>query len=608
MQLVFFRNARLIWIEDRQNCTSWRGVVLEQRNDYVAKSVRFLCSLCGPFLSLLTFSSLAQQPPPRAGEVLRDIQDKPQAVTPGPAPRIDVAPEKRRAIKPVPGLKIDVKGFRFSDATGVSEDRLRDVVQKFTGSGRTFEDLQEAADAVAEYLQIQGYFVAQAFLPEQKIEEGVVEIAVLLGRLAEVRVDIDPDVPVSRGIIDATLSHLPPGTILRADTVERALFLLSDLRGMAVRSIVEPGPTPGTANLIVKVSARKRVDGTVEFDKQGSRFTGDYRAGASMDVNSPFKRGDLLSARGLMALPGGSRELQFGRISYMSPVGSYGTRLGIAYSALNYHLGTDQFEALDQGGRADVVSLFALHPVIRARNLNVFAHAALDFRDFKDEFRAVGLQVDKRTTVAAFGAVGDSRDAYLGGGINNFALTLTTGKLDIQNADALAADQLARGPHTQGDYTRLNGTFVRLNSLAKSTILYASYSFQLASKNLDASEKIALGGPFAVRAYPVGEASSDEAHLFTLELRYGLPRMEKVPGDVVLATFFDAAHGRINRNALPLPVDNTRDLRGAGFGVTWGKQDDFNIRGTLAWRLTDAPTGDRSDRRPRLYFQLVKYL
>jgi hemolysin activation/secretion protein len=78
---------------------------------------------------------------------------------------------------------------------------------------------------------------------------------------------------------------------------------------------------------------------------------------------------------------------------------------------------------------------------------------------------------------------------------------------------------------------------------------------------------------------------------------------------MVLSTFYDVAHGRRNRN--PIAIDtgtNTRTLQGAGFGFTWARQDDFQVRMSLAWRLSGAPTFDRADRRPRLYFQLAKML
>ncbi len=561
-----------------------------------------------------TSPSYAQQPQidlqrgREAIDVQRDIRDKPQSPPPSPT-RIEVAPETRRAVKAVPDLKVDVKGFRFTGLTVMPEAALQAVVGKFVGPGKTFDDLQAAADAASEYLQQKGYFVAQVYLPEQPITDGVIEFAVLEGRLAQVRVDMEPGVPVKRHIIEGLLSPLAPGTIMHRDVVERALFLVSDLRGLNVRSIVEPGGTPGTSNLVVKVTPGRRADGVIEFDNHGSRFTGEHRLGAGVNLNSPFGRGDLLSVRGLMSIPGGGSDLNFGRVSYLTPVGIYGTKVGAAYLRLNYHLGTSLFDPVDQKGRADVASVFGLHPIIRTRNLNLFGQVSFDIRDFEDDRRAVNITSKRKTKVGTIGFVGDSRDAYLGGGINNFSISYTEGDLEIKSPADRTADQSTLGAHTEGRYSRINGSASRLNSLTQNVGLFASYQFQLASKNLDASEKLGLGGPSGVRAYAVGEATADEAHIFTAEVRAGLPAISFIPGTVVASGFFDFAQGKINKEPQPLQAaTNTRTLRGVGFGLTWGRQDNFLVRATLAWRLSGAPLSDPADRNPRLFFSLQKFL
>jgi hemolysin activation/secretion protein len=280
--------------------------------------------------------------------------------------------------------------------------------------------------------------------------------------------------------------------------------------------------------------------------------------------------------------------------------------MGAAFSRLNYHLGTATFEPLDQGGWANVISVFGLHPIVRTRNLNVFAQGAFDSRDFEDEFRGAAFVVDKKIKVGTIGVVGDSRDSYLGGGINNFSLSVTRGKLDVDAT--LPSNQVLSGVGPDGYYSRFNGSMARLNALFDSTVLYLSYAFQLASKNLDVSEKLSLGGPTGVRAYPVGEASADEAHLFTAEVRYGLAPRDSIPGNVVLSAFVDVGHAKFNEDPFPeQTTPNTRTLSAAGFGAIWGRQDDFSIRASLAWRLSGRPTSDTSDRKPRLYVQASKY-
>lgn len=46
----------------------------------------------------------------------------------------------------------------------------------------TFKDLQDGADTLSRYFRDRGYIAAHAYLPVQKIENGVVEYAVTVGR------------------------------------------------------------------------------------------------------------------------------------------------------------------------------------------------------------------------------------------------------------------------------------------------------------------------------------------------------------------------------------------------------------------------------------------
>jgi hemolysin activation/secretion protein len=328
-------------------------------------------------------------------------------------------------------------------------------------------------------------------------------------------------------------------------------------------------------------------------------------------VNSPLGMGDVLSLRGLLGVPGGGEDTDFWRVSYLTPVGPWGTKVGGAYLRLNYHLGTDAFRALNQRGDSTVSSLFALHPFVRTRSFNLLGQANFDVRNFHDERQALATDSDRRIRAGTLAVLGDSRDSWLGGGFNNFSLSGSRGDLDIQTAADLAFDQGAFGRHANGGYSKLNGAVSRLNSLplGQSTSVYVAYSFQLASKNLDGSEKVSLGGPSGVRAFAQGEAVADNAHLLTAEFRYGLPRIQFIPGNIVASAFYDYGRGDLAKGPLPIEEPtNTRTLQGAGFGLSVGRQDDFYLRGTLAWRLSGHPISDPTDRRPRLFFQLVKYL
>jgi hemolysin activation/secretion protein len=103
---------------------------------------------------------------------------------------------------------------------------------------------------------------------------------------------------------------------------------------------------------------------------------------------------------------------------------------------------------------------------------------------------------------------------------------------------------------------------------------------QFASKNLDSSEKMSLGGPSGVRAYPTGEASGDEGYRYSLDLRYNLGNMPFF-GDITPLIFYD--YGRIkqfkNTSASTTAITNNEySLSGYGLGLEAVNSNNFSLK------------------------------
>jgi len=131
--------------------------------------------------------------------------------------------------------------------------------------------------------------------------------------------------------------------------------------------------------------------------------------------------------------------------------------------------------------------------------------------------------------------------------------------------------------------------------------LHLSFAGQLASKNLDSSEKISLGGPSGVRAYPVNEASGDKGYVTTAEFRWNLPTP-----NVQLTAFIDGGHVTINKN--PWTSDsNSRTLSGAGLGFMFSRPGDYVLRLDYAWKLSSSDAVSNTDRAGRFWLQGIKY-
>ena len=526
---------------------------------------------------LLPVAALAQAPLPSTGRLPARMA---QATTDSVAmPDIRQAPAPTTA--PSDGPTVDVVEFRL---TGISTTQARDLLpllDRYLGKSKTLADLEATAHGAQAALQRTGLFLAQVYVPAQDVVDGIVTLAVLEGRLGEIRLEVDDGVQVSRAFIEEVIAPLRGNPVAERGYVERALFTLSDLRGLSVTSTLSAGEHPGYADLTLKIAAGPRVGGYVEVDNYGSTFTGVYRLSVSLDWLSPGGLGDVASLNALTSTNGGT---QFASGLWLAPINARGTRAGFSTTYLQYRLGTQTFEPLAAKGTAGSIAVQLLHPLVRSRDDNVVLQASAERRKSDDRVEAIPLDTKKNwASYVTLGAAGDSRDDALGGGTNNYWAHFIAGRLSIDSATDLEVDQSPTGYHSAGSYTKLVLFGSRVQQLPTGGLLYLTASAQAAQKNLDSSEKFILGGPNGVRGYPAGDSPSDSGALLTWEYRTPL-RLESLTGNLVLSLFGDYGFGRIHQKPLLTDTRNIRRVVSHGLGLVFSDIGGWFARAYVAAR------------------------
>jgi hemolysin activation/secretion protein len=549
-----------------------------------------------PFALLAVAHGLLAQQLPGAGSQLLQI---PAAPVPQPVtPRIEVkpgpaapSPEARADT-----VKIVVNSLRVTGARAYTEAELLALTGFTPGSELSLTELRAMAARIADFYHRNGYFIAQAYLPAQDIKDGVVTIAVIDGRYGQITLRNQTN--VSGDLANGLLRGLNSGDIVASGELESHLLLLSDLPGVNVRSTLVPGATAGTSDLIVDMDPGRKISGSVDADNAGNRYTGEYRVGLTVNLNEPTGHGDVASLRVLTSGAG----LNYARASYELQVDK--ARLGVSLSGLHYKLGRE-FESLDAHGTAYVASVYGIYPLIRSRTSNLYTGLQYDERKFQDVVGATSTTTDKRAHVLLASLYGDHRDNFARGGVSTFALTGSVGQLDIQTPAARAVD--AATARSNGHYAKLAYSATRLQGVTDAVSLYGSINGQVASKNLDISEKLELGGMYGVRAFPAGEAPADEGYVVSLEARLALPRLyERMASQVQLVAFYDI--GRVTVNAKPwAPGNNSRTLSGAGVGLVWSATNNFLVRMYYARKLGSEVATSAPDRSGRFWIQAIKY-
>ncbi|CAI8694759.1 ShlB/FhaC/HecB family hemolysin secretion/activation protein [Burkholderia sp. IT-111MI5] len=523
---------------------------------------------------------------PDAGRAMRDIETPRPDLPPETAPELKVTPSEDTAESaPESGPRVLVRAFALDGNTVFGSDKLLPLVADLAGSTLSFADLQRAAGRITAYYRSHGYVLARAYLPRQDIDDGVVRIEIAEGRYGAIT--IQNHSRVLDAALRQPLSALHPGDVVRGPDLERSLLLLDDLAGVGARGTLRPGETPGTTDLVVDADKGPLASGSLEFDNFGDVALGRYRLGGSIDVNSPLRLGDRLSLRGLIS----NERQRYYRAAYQVPVGPASTRVGVAYSSLHYRLG-GAFSDLDSQGRASVQAAYVTQPLVRARALSVTAQVQYENKNLRDDYGVFDIRRDKNVGLWTFGVSGNSQDGLLGGGRNGFSVMFGVGRL--RSNDPFEADSLKK---SIGSFAKLNVSALRVQALGRRLELYTQFSAQLASRNLDESEKFSLGGPYGVRAYALGAGSGDQGWQASAELRYLV-----APGWQV-STFVDA--GRVQGDKHPWTRErNMQHMQAGGVGASWyGAKRQVTL--TAAWPL-GAATGSPT-RAPSVWVQAAQY-
>jgi hemolysin activation/secretion protein len=556
-------------------------------------------------LSLASVVAIAQQRPD-AGQILEQTRE-PLRLPPPAEEEVRPRPADPKPALPVsPTLRVTVTQFNFSGNTLYTTEQLREVVEEFVGKELDFEGLNDAATKVRAYHRSRGYFLAQAYLPQQAIRNGVVEIAIIEGRVGLVDLQRRPATRLAEWLLAGILhSHLKTGDIITETGLERPLLLINDLPTAQVTSEIRPSQTVGAADLRVHVDQGVGLfNGFIDFDNHGSRFTGEYRLGASLNMNNPLRIGDQLTLRAFAT----DEEMYFGRIAYIVPVGFYGTRLGVSAAKFDYSLEKD-FKSLQAHGEGLVKSVFAFHPIYRTRNTNIIGQFAYEDKRLYDRIDSTNTIEDRFIDTLKAGFVGDWRDGFIGGGLNAFAVTYTHGDLRIAPTPVAQADQApTTGANTLGAFRKWNYDFKRLNRVTDNASVLLAISGQQASKNLASAERMSLGGPNGVRAYPVGEANGDSGLLISAEGRYIVPGFKLFESDVSGFVFYDWGQVYVREKPLDTDTENRRSIAGYGVGGSIGAEGQFVMRASVAWRADhEKPQSDDAKRDPRVWIQAVKW-
>lgn len=515
-----------------------------------------------------------------AGVLQRQLQDQIEKSRPEvreqktekPAEQVEVDPNAQ---------KIDLKGYQFKGNTLFSEAQLQEIVAPWKNRALTIPQLQEVTVAIQEAYS-KNSRIAQANVPPQEIQDGVLLIEITEAKLGDVQVEsanADRSLRFSaERAKNYVIINSPRGQFIDTAKVYRSVTLLNELPGVGASSQYQKSAESGSSDLLIRLKDKLKFGAKLSASNYGASSTGEAQAIANLNFNSPFNLGDIVRVDAIQSQ--GSSYIQG---SYSVPVGFDGLTVGVQSSYLRYKTIS---EWKGSEGDATTIGVNATYALTRTSGKQSNIRLGLEQRAYQNE-QSASHQVVSEYDITAFtaglnGSFADTTSSFI-----NWGAIATIGHVDIKNA--AQANQDSTTAKTEGSYQKVSFNVSRSQELSvwENTNWLVSTYGQLASKNLNSSEQFYLGGPYSVRAYPVSQSGGSQGAIVSTELQHFFA------SNWVGGAFFDVGVVEQYKNlyeawAGQTHANNVYTLAATGLMLKYNYKN-FSLSGTGAYRVGENP-------------------
>ncbi|MCA9504199.1 MAG: ShlB/FhaC/HecB family hemolysin secretion/activation protein [Myxococcota bacterium] len=557
----------------------------------------------GPRVGLLCASaSSAQSLPSGSGlPIERERPSLPAYEDEDEAPGLERPPESTPSPGTAPfaaGPGVLVRAFRIVGSTIFSDRELAAVVAPWTARVLHAEDLPQVTDALTRLYVEAGYVSSGAFVPDQTLEDGTVEIRIVEGHVE--RVELAPGGRLGLSFVEPRLRR-GLAAPLDIDRLERALRLLqTDPRIARVDAVLLPGEARGSSVVRLAIEEARSWDLTLRVANDLAPSLGANRANARFVHRNVAGFGDTFRAS-----VSGARGLFDLDLGYALPVTPWLTELELTGGLARGEVVEGPFQ--DDGFRNELEDYGAWLAQPLWRTLEDEVRLVVGF-----ERRSSRLSVDSGLPVRF-----ETSDANASGSRIRLSLLRLEASWLHRGPDHVSALRLRT---TQGldvwDATSPNsitpsdgvpalpdGEFTswllqlqharRVPTWLGDGELVARADAQMATGALFSIESFALGGASTVRGYRENAVVADGGAVGSIELRVPVLPTSLRPHELRVAPFFDVGFAWDTHDRDAADYDDW--LAGIGFGLLYRYADRFELNAYWGRALRRPQTGEGGD-------------
>lgn len=442
----------------------------------------------------------------------------------------------------VPEITVQLKRIEFSPSSVIPEAELRSIAAEYENRQVSMVQLYEMVNKVNEWYKSRGYVTAMAFLPPQKLNEGLLKVVLVEGKVGEVTIENNQS---TRGGYIRNRLNMPAGKLLSIDSLNRDLIWFNGSNDVKLRVKLQAGKAKETTDYEIVAFEPPASTCVLFSDTAGSSSTGRTRAGISYTDSSVTGNRDALNLTALSAKT--SKSIFW---NYIAPVSLRGAKLTVYNSFNDLTIYQDDSNGFNIKGKSSSAGLTYTHP-LKIRS------------DYREELILDVQQQYSKNKVLGMTFVDDKEKRYSAGQTFLFmrpgqALYLKP-MFSYCKYDGLGGDKVARK-------LTLDTLWQKANKAGQLLVFRLNLQ-KTNDEYIPSADQLYLGGLYSVRGYNESVIGGDSG--LSLKLDYNIP-IRQLKGSQVF-TFYD--WGRIYGKS----ILSTRVINSAGFGVKHSFVNDSQI-------------------------------
>lgn len=495
--------------------------------------------------------------------------------------------EKKPEIPPPPVKeeKLFIKKINVIGVTLLSQEQIKEIITPFENKELALRDFQKLADLITDVYRQKGYITSRAYLPPQKIEQGILELRVIEGIVGEIEIKGNRYFKTSLFERKITLKRGEP---FNYNILRKNIIKINEHPDRSSRAVLMPGKKPGATDTVLEVKDHLPIHIGFEWDNFGSRYIDKDRYGVTLTHNNLLGWEDILAIQYQLAQ---SNTYRLNSLRYLLPINK---DLDIGFFAARTKLDlAREYKDLDARGKSKLYSIYATQSLIDRENIDLSLNLGFDYKDIFN-FQLGDETSRDRLRVAKIGLDLDLTD--------KFGRTLLSNELDWGIPDIMGGlgeqDTKASRSGSGGKFIKDTINLLRLQKMPFSSTLLSKNQIQLSPYILTAAEQFQIGGIANVRGYPPAEHVGDKGYATTLEWSspvYFLPKGIKVPlssaklyDALRVVTFYDWAN--VDLRNPQAGEEEKETLSSVGWGLRFNLPEDFSARLDFAWPLDKTPS------------------